>query len=265
MKKYIFALLLCLFSFGMNAAIYVAGTFNSWAVANPTYQLLDNGNGVFYISLDLIAGSHHFKLTDGTWSNSIASDRIITLAAPATIKIYAKTSKSFVCDTQDAFYITGSATGTYAWGGANMLPMTISGQKATVTTTVMTGQQGNMYRDLTPIYAEQIYRTGNFSFPTDVTMDGKTKVITFDFATYTLTLQDPVATAVPTTSKENFTYSVNNKQIHVNVDNSILEIYTVSGQKLFSKVVSGSVDYMVENSGVYLLRSKGTTYKVIIH
>ena len=248
----------------MNDQIYVSGTMNSWAVANPTSQLLDNGNGVFYISLDLAAGTHHFKLTDGTCSNSVASDKIITLATPATIKIYAITFKSFVCDTQNAFYTTGSATGTYAWGGTNMLPMAIVGQKAVVTTTMTTGQQGNIYRDLTPDFQEPIYMPTDFNFPTDVTMDGKTKVITFDFATYTLTLQDPVATDVSTTSKDNFTYSINHKQIHVNVDNSILEIYTISGQKLFSKVVSGSLNYIVDNSGIYLLRSNGATFKVII-
>lgn len=266
MKKYIFTLLLSLFTLAMNAQIYVSGTFNSWANPDVNYQLVDNGNGVFYIAVNLPAGNHRFKLTDGTWVNSIAVDRNIDLTAPATIKIYAKTTKAFVCDTQESIYITGSATGNFGWGvdGNNMLAMTISGQQATVTTTVMTGAQGNMYRDATPNWQEQIYGTTNFAFAANTANDNQTKLVVFDFATYTFSLQNPVATAVPTTSNDKFTYSVNNKQIQVNVNNSILEIYNISGQKLFSKVVSGSINYNVEKSGVYFLRSNGASYKVII-
>ena len=266
MKKCIFTLFFVIVSLTINAAIYLSGTFNSWAVANASYLLVDNGNGVFFISVNLAAGTHHFKLTDGTWNNSIASNRIITLAAPATIKIYAKTSKSFVCDTQDAFYITGSATGSYAWGGANMLQMNISGQTASVTTTVKTGQQGNMFRDLTPNYNEPIYRPSNFVFPTDVSKDGLLKVVVFDFATYTISIKDAnIATSTGSLSGFNCSYGLGA---------STQQSFTVGGTYLASSItVTPPADYEIsttsgsgfQSTAITLSPTAGTVTTTIIY
>ena len=373
MKRKIFTLILSVVCFGFVAKavvpdIYLSGTFNSWAVADPLYKLVANANGVLTIQQALPAGSHQFKLTDGTWNTSIAVSRDITLTAPKTINIYAMGSKKFVCDTQDTLYMTGGATGNGGWGAANMLQITFNGQQATALTQVYDQQQGNMYRKVPatndPNWQEQVwskpdYSGGNYMFFETI---GANRTVVFDFATYTMTLapqerfdlaytldgttwltsplnDDPNSTdllkatltlpADITSSKycvkysqdgasypaaiEGFTvikninalatvtagvantfqvsrssanpnwdlavstnttlidvlndklsYSINNKQITVNAENKSVELFAVSGQKLANTTVNGAYTFTVKQSGVYLLRSNGTSYKVII-
>lgn len=375
MKRKIFTLILSVVCFGFVAKavvpdIYLTGTFNSWAVADPLYKLVDNGNSVLHIETQLAAGTHQFKLTDGTWDKSIEVSRTITLTTPAKINIYARGTKWFVCDTQDTLFMTGNAIGSFAWGSENMVPMTIKDKQATALTTIQDWGQGNIYRKKTgtatpnnPYWQEQVWTTPDFVQANYILNEttGATRTVVFDFATYTMTLkelerfdlgytldgvewksipfQDVTSNAdqlvinmtLPAdftaaqccvkysqdgftypaningfTSVVNFssfqgitagavkfeikrssenpnwdmklatntalkdllnsklTYSVNNKQITVKADNSSVELYTIAGQLLVNSVVKETSTFTVKQSGVYLLRSNGASYKVII-
>ena len=373
MKRKISTLILSVLCFGFVAKavvpdIYLSGTFNSWAVADPLYKLVANANGVLTIQQALPAGIHQFKLTDGTWSKSIAVSRTVTLTDPKTINIYAMGSKKFVCDTQDTIFMTGGNISNGGWGATNMFPMVFNGQQANALATINDWQQGNMYRKIPgtndpnwneAIWSKPDYSGGNYLF---YETKGAIRTVVFDFASYTMTLapqerfdlaytldgvtwltvplnDDPNSTdllkatltlpstiipcqycvkysqdgsAYPAaingfTVIQNFSalaniktgventfqvsrssantnwdlavstntalkdvlnnklsYSTNNKQITVNAENTTVELFTVSGQKMANASVNGAYTFTVKQSGVYLIRSNGVSYKIII-
>ncbi|MBW7475174.1 M6 family metalloprotease domain-containing protein [Paenibacillus oenotherae] len=53
-----------------NAALYVAGSFNSWNPADPAYQLVKQSNGKYTLTFSLPSGTNmQFKITRGAWTN----------------------------------------------------------------------------------------------------------------------------------------------------------------------------------------------------
>ena len=52
---------------------YVAGTFTNWNECNEDYGM-DLVDGVYTLTVTLAAGTHMFKVTDGTWNNSWGKD-----------------------------------------------------------------------------------------------------------------------------------------------------------------------------------------------
>ena len=49
---------------------YVAGSFNGWNAAADGYQLTSSDDVLYTLTLSLTAGSHAFKVTNGTWDKS---------------------------------------------------------------------------------------------------------------------------------------------------------------------------------------------------
>ena len=58
----------------VTGPLYVAGTMNNWTCDDAAYQMVDNGNGTFSLVLDLTAGAHSLKVTNGTWDVSFGGD-----------------------------------------------------------------------------------------------------------------------------------------------------------------------------------------------
>jgi predicted alpha/beta superfamily hydrolase len=52
-----------------NPSIYVAGNFQGWDPGHASYQLTDDGNGVFEIEFSPAVGSLEFKFTRGNWGS----------------------------------------------------------------------------------------------------------------------------------------------------------------------------------------------------
>lgn len=201
MKRKIFTLILSVFTLAIMAqkptSIFVTGTFNSWATADPAYQMtFDNANNVFHIKFTMPAGENHFKLFDGSWGNSSTYDKIITLTAPKEVNIYARQAWKFIYDVQDTIYINGGAVNSGLWDYTNLVPLKIDPitQQGTAVATINDWQQANMYR-LMPgdpktiiwdgVWSKPDFTGGNFIF---YETKGAIRTIVFDFATYTPTL-----------------------------------------------------------------------------
>ncbi|AIQ51870.1 carbohydrate binding domain-containing protein [Paenibacillus sp. FSL R7-0331] len=53
-----------------SGPVYLSGSFNSWAAADPAYQLTKGSDGVYSITLSLPAGTAvQYKVTRGTWAS----------------------------------------------------------------------------------------------------------------------------------------------------------------------------------------------------
>lgn len=50
-----------------DAAIFIAGNFNNWNPGNPSFELADQGNGTYEITITPNAGLLEFKFTRGSW------------------------------------------------------------------------------------------------------------------------------------------------------------------------------------------------------
>ena len=59
----------------VEAAYYVAGSFNGWTLMDETCRMTDNGDGTWTLVIaDMTAGNYEFKVNDGTWANSWGSN-----------------------------------------------------------------------------------------------------------------------------------------------------------------------------------------------
>ena len=58
----------------IGTVFYVAGGFNSWNEAADGYQMASVDDVVYTLTLSLEAGSHAFKVTNGTWTKSWGGD-----------------------------------------------------------------------------------------------------------------------------------------------------------------------------------------------
>ena len=95
---------------------YLRGTFNSWG-AESQYQLKDNGNGTFSITVSLPAGTHKYKMAVEDWSWSVPSqDATLTLTESAMVEFtmnptaYTQSAKVVTAPTEDV-YLRGSFDG----------------------------------------------------------------------------------------------------------------------------------------------------------
>lgn len=53
---------------------YVAGTMNEWNPCDAAFKMDDNGDGTYTYILDVTAGSHAMKVTNGTWDVNFGGD-----------------------------------------------------------------------------------------------------------------------------------------------------------------------------------------------
>ena len=95
---------------------YLRGTFNSWG-AESQYQLKDNGNGTFSITVSLPAGTHKYKMAVEDWSWSVPNqDATLTLAEDAMVEFtmnptaYTQSAKIVTAPTEN-IYLRGSFDG----------------------------------------------------------------------------------------------------------------------------------------------------------
>lgn len=51
-----------------NADLYLAGSFHSWRPGDSVYRFRRDGNGKYYINLQLVNGKYEYKITRGEWS-----------------------------------------------------------------------------------------------------------------------------------------------------------------------------------------------------
>ena len=69
---------------------YVAGSFNSWNPKDEAYLMTANEDGTYSLTINVTAGNHEFKVTDGSWDNSWGSDTgnaTFTAASDGTVTI----------------------------------------------------------------------------------------------------------------------------------------------------------------------------------
>lgn len=65
---------------------YLRGTFNNWE-ENSSYNLDNNGDGTYSITISLEAGTHKYKVAKDGWNWSVPSqDATLTLTEPAMVK-----------------------------------------------------------------------------------------------------------------------------------------------------------------------------------
>lgn len=68
MRKLAIVTVLALAATPAMAAFYVAGTFNGWNAAGN--EMVDLGGGIHEVTLNVPAGRHEFKVTNGTWDQN---------------------------------------------------------------------------------------------------------------------------------------------------------------------------------------------------
>ena len=95
---------------------YLRGTFNNWE-ENSSYNLSDNGDGTYSITISLEAGTHKYKVAKDGWNWSVPNqDAVLTLTEPAMVKFtmnptaYTVTAVKVTAPTAD-IYLRGSFDG----------------------------------------------------------------------------------------------------------------------------------------------------------
>ena len=95
---------------------YLRGTFNNWE-ENSSYNLDNNGDGTYSITISLEAGTHKYKVAKDGWNWSVPNqDATLTLTEPAMVKFtmnpttYTVSAVKVTAPTAD-IYLRGSFDG----------------------------------------------------------------------------------------------------------------------------------------------------------
>lgn len=129
----------------VTGPLYVAGTMNDWTCDSADYQMTDNGNGTFSLVLDLTAGAHSLKVTNGTWDVSFGGDGEngnydFNLAADGKVTVTFDGTTVNVTEGESAPVVTEPTTGaadntTQPTTGA--VDTTDDGEGGSMTTTII--------------------------------------------------------------------------------------------------------------------------------
>ena len=171
---------------------YVAGSFNGWNQAAEGYQMTTSDDVAYTLTLSLTAGSHAFKVTNGTWDKSWggtgadgnyeltldADANVVVTFDTATQTVTAEVKTVPVTPTEGTLIAEGTATfanwdESFLGFGANFIPA----EDGTVTVEVLSCEPG-FYLD---VWADDEWQEDYTSAGADAVEIAVSKGVSYSF------------------------------------------------------------------------------------